>query len=559
MNHPLDRPGLIQFSGPETAALFTREVAESLSGVLARNLVSDPADPMAGFLSASIDGRPWTDTMWTRDAGVFLRELVQWGYIGTACQVAARLIDLVRRNAEGFRTFPTYFRPHEPASGSELDGTSAILIALVQLWDRLERTHPCARQIADFFTALDSPVEYIFHRLENHPLIPGSGEFGGGCGIEGEFYNVIQNNLVALALTVAQQIYHALGFRDHAARCSQAAAKIQANLLRHLRGPRGEWIWAVDVNTLQPDPLVLNDVFNQGFGGLNGMLSMPCDVYGMDTRNPPDAAGSDPAVLTCDLLFAEPRRRELFERYGVWTQFDRLYDGFFSGPSYGHGYATQSMLLLDRMHMASRAVDFLAKVTARPFPGNHLDRESPYYFYERIYLPELLAAWKDPAERHKGNMPDWIANAFDGETFDQGCGALNLVNVAEPLKIARLIAGIDNPGPHEIKLIPRIPPGWQGVSVVDWPLITPSGPARLDFQANIAPDARSLVAQVHLSVPLAALDLRAGPFPAETSSVEVLVNGERQVQPAFRSGDSAWAWVRMAGGREYTVQARAAL
>lgn len=70
------------------ALLDTGRYSSSVEGVLGYNLVSDPSDPMAGFVSASIDGWPWTDTMWSRDAGVFLRELVQWGRLETACQVA---------------------------------------------------------------------------------------------------------------------------------------------------------------------------------------------------------------------------------------------------------------------------------------------------------------------------------------------------------------------------------------------------------------------------------------------------------------------------------------
>ena len=62
-----DSVGQVVFEGIEAARLFTRELAESLAGVLANNYVSDPGDPMVGFVSASIDGRPWTDGfVWQR-------------------------------------------------------------------------------------------------------------------------------------------------------------------------------------------------------------------------------------------------------------------------------------------------------------------------------------------------------------------------------------------------------------------------------------------------------------------------------------------------------------
>lgn len=103
-------PGRLQFNGTEEAELFSKEIDSSIRGVLRKNFISDPNNDMQGFLSASIDGRPWTDTMWTRDAGVFLRELVQWGYFFEAKLLVENLIKLVLPNKEGFYTFPEYFK-----------------------------------------------------------------------------------------------------------------------------------------------------------------------------------------------------------------------------------------------------------------------------------------------------------------------------------------------------------------------------------------------------------------------------------------------------------------
>ena len=123
----------IKFYGCNAAELFTREIDESFIGVLSKNFVHDDKNIMQGFVSASVDGRPWSDTMWTRDAGVFLRELVQWGKYNYACLLADNLIELVLENSEGYFTFPEYFKYGLPGSGSELDGTSAIIIGMVML------------------------------------------------------------------------------------------------------------------------------------------------------------------------------------------------------------------------------------------------------------------------------------------------------------------------------------------------------------------------------------------------------------------------------------------
>lgn len=480
------RRGKLTFWGSQAAELFSRELDESFAGVLAHNLIHDPADPMLGFVSASIDGRPWTDTMWTRDAGVFLRELVQWGELETACLAAERLMALVQTNSEGYNTFPMFFQRGQPGSGSELDGTGAIIIGLVLLWERLPAGHPTREQIAAFLNNSASPLAYILNRLKGHPLIPGSGEFGGGCGIEGDFYNVVQNNLVRLALLAAARLENAAQHPDRAETYTRAANQLTANMLRYLRDANGAWLWNITIDTLQPDPAILYHPINKGFGGLNAVLAMNADVEGLELTVG-DRADTLASIRTYDQLLAFPLRREEFDRHGAWTQFDEYGNGLMTGPSYGQGYAAQAMLLMDRLEQAGKAVDFLAHVTFQPCPGNDLDRSSPYLFYERIYLPEL---WE------QSRTSGWTFPMFDGQKFDQGCGALNLVCVAEPLKIARLIAGVDDSDPACLRLTPRLLPGWAGFRAENWPVLTSNGLLRLDLTCERLADGLRLEVRV---------------------------------------------------------------
>ncbi|MDW7659654.1 MAG: hypothetical protein SCM11_20995, partial [Bacillota bacterium] len=149
-----DRPPRLVFAGCPDAGLFSRILKESLDGVLEKNYIKDHKDKMAGFVSASTDGRVWWDTMWTRDAGVFLRELTHLGYYNHACILTERLISMVQKNAKGFYTFPEYFKYGQPGSGNELDGTGAILIGMVLLWERLPDGNPYKDTIYQF---IDSP------------------------------------------------------------------------------------------------------------------------------------------------------------------------------------------------------------------------------------------------------------------------------------------------------------------------------------------------------------------------------------------------------------------
>lgn len=106
--------------------------------------------------------------------------------------------------------------------------------------------------------------------------------------------------------------------------------------------------------------------------------------------------------------------------------------GMGSSPSYGHGYTKQMMLLYDKPATAGKALSWLANATYDPEHEYKVRRSSPYYFYERTYSPDAVGKIK----------------------LEEGCGALNLVNVSEPLKISRLLLGVDDLNPDVMQLIP---------------------------------------------------------------------------------------------------------
>jgi len=449
-----DAPGTLTFHGQATAELFSKEINESFKAVLAKNYHTADHPYRPGYVTASIDRRPWFDTMWTRDGGTFMRELVLWGYLHRACLTADCLIKLVQKNSEGYYTFPEYFKGVKPGSGTELDGTASIIIAMVLLWQRLEDHDAYKSEIYAFLHQESSPLCYIHSRLQKEPLIAGSGEFGGGCGIKGEWYNVVQNNLVFLALTAAAHMEDQAKETETAQRYRRDAKMLRQNMEKYLIDADGGWIWCIDPQSLQPDTAITNHPINRGFGGLNGVACMSADVLGIDPVRA-DWWSASASEKTFMQLYHIPLRREQFEKYGIWSQFDVFRQGMSSGPSYGDGYALQTMLLFDKMEMAAKSLHYLAHATYAP-PSEYveLERDSPYYFYERYYSPDIIGKMK----------------------MEQGCGALNLVNVTEPLKVARLILGVDDwSQSNVVQIIPRLPLDWEGYEAVNWPVKTDKG------------------------------------------------------------------------------------
>ena len=389
-----------------------------------------------------------------------MRELVFWGYLNHACLLTDCLIQLVEKNDEGFYTFPEYFKKTNPGSGKELDGTAAVIIGMVHLWKRLPENNYYKNQIYQFLHQHASPLLYIHQKLLPQPLIEGSGEFGGGCGIAGDWYNVVQNNLVRLALIAGADLEKQAGNLESYEIYMNDVEKINENMLKYLADENSTWIWCIDPKTMLPDENIINDPINKGFGGLNGVVSMLADVTGFEPLMS-NWAGVKIGQNTLEKLYSFPLRKQQFDKYGIWSQFDEFREGMSSGPSYGDGYALQAMLLLDKMDMVDKSVHWLAGATYSPIAEYHeLDRDSPYYFYERYYSPDIV-----------GKMD-----------LEQGCGALNLVNVTEPLKVARLFVGVDDLSNNKVKIIPRVPPSWIGYNVTNWPVYTENGLVTADIR-----------------------------------------------------------------------------
>lgn len=485
-NPAADRPGQLRFWGCEAAELYTREIAESYAGVLRHNYVSQPGEKYPpGFVHASPIPQPWSGTFWTRDGGTFLRELVLWGNLEHACLTTECLIQLVDRNEDGFYAFPEYFKESQRASGAELDGTTSIVIGMSLLWQRLPAGHPTREQIYAFLHQQDSPVGYVLHELAKSPLLAGTGEFGGGCGIPGFHCNVVQNYLAILALNAAANMESEQGDQARAGTYRQAAQTLRSNMMKHLVAPDGAWIWCVDPKTLKPDPAIINHEINKGFGGLNGPACMYADVLGLDPLAS-DLPEADACLKTLEALYQVPGRKQQFDKYGIWPQFDVFRGGLSSGPSYGDGYALQTMLLYDKMDMAERALQWMATSTYRPVPEYKLNRESPYYFYERSYSPDAV-----------GKV-----------ALEEGCGALNLVNVTEQLKVARLILGVDDTSLEVVKIIPRLPKSWNGVEASNWPIRTKAGPIRANIKCEKNGEGTHFTLTVNSGKPIQRLEVR---------------------------------------------------
>jgi hypothetical protein len=486
-----DQPGKLKFSGSQTAELFSKEIDPSFQGALALDYVAkfDGTYP-AGFIHASPISQPWHGTMWTRDAGTFMRELVFWGDYEHACQLAQCVMDFVATDSNGFIAFARYFKPENGRlPGTEMDGQAATIISMIALWQRLPASDPFRAQLYHFLHQNSSPVRGIHYLLQHNPLVPGSGEFGGGNGRD-PYFNVVQNNLCALALLSAADMEDATGEHADAKLWRKDAKTIFHNIEKYLLEPDGSFLWCVNPKTMKPGRG--DHISNSGSGSFNGVTSMSADVLGLDPTNWPWQGALKHGEKTFDDLYSFPPRKAQFEKYGIWPQMNYTHQGLLTSPSYGQGYALQDMLVFDKLDMADHGLDFLAQFTFKS-PGvvfsyqhDHYGRLSPYYFYERMYSPDA-----------QGKME-----------MTAGCGPLNLVNVSEPLKVARLIAGIDDTSGKQVQIIPRLPPSWSGYHAENWPIRTDHGIVRADISYEKIKGSVNFSLQVKQGGPIPKLAVR---------------------------------------------------
>jgi hypothetical protein len=453
---------------PGTAQLRTVQHSPALCLAGNASSGSESVTIPAGYVQASPAGQGWAGSMWPRDGGAFLRELIMFGDFGTAVVHLQCVLQLLTTNSQGFFALPEHFDWTVPSGTlTAEEGTAALVLNMVMLWQRLCHQRPnttilsICGQIVGLLSSPKSPIEFWHTILDDigQPnyvgLVPGSGEFGGGCcavpGIDSWLYfNSVQNSAVANGLRAAAVFESTRGNVHAARRHTDTAALLRKNVERLLTNETdGGWIWAINITTLQPDALLLSNPANIGFAGINELLVGLNDGPAAEWVASPALSswptGVDRANRTFYRLLNTPLRKQLWDQYGIYTQFDVLKQANglpgHGSSAYGHDYALQVLLMQDELGMAARALSLLANIT---FGAGQ--RYSQYNFFEQISVPRTPNQAK------------------------VGCGELNLVNAMAPIKIARLILGLDDTDPQSTMLRPRLPPGWDRLVATYWPV-----------------------------------------------------------------------------------------
>jgi hypothetical protein len=463
----------------------------------------DPRSAGGEFGTFRKDVGVYYNASWSRDLGRSLQELTELGYFDQASKTAEYSLRDSRLWTENPKL--TYkgrqLPPHwsrvinspDPSLPFENDGHGLISLFIYKLW---QRTPDRDAWLRSHWTDVKAAGYWILWQFD-HPEISGAADgvlYTTGESAAGKGYSVYPDAICMTALEALARMADSIGETKSAADWRDRAEKMRkAIAARYLvNDSKYGRVWTLD------------------FAGWPNRST----VLG-------------PLITLADYKGFTPEDDDLAWRPANEAAYQRLIDtyqpfGFYGcAMGYGQGFVAQAALLLDRMKDATTMLNWTAREVYDPQIHSFI-------------VPE--GAQIDPSGR------------FMYRSGDHGNG----VQEAEIVKAMRIVIGLDDTNPSRLRLLPRMPYGWNEIAVERYPVLAEyAGKTetalvqykleRLDGRMNLDISSNKEVGTV---------TIRLGPFDRKPSAENVLING-RSPQDAsiVQSGDSWWVGFKAAIGR----------
>ena len=120
---------------------------------------------------------------------------------------------------------------------------------------------------------------------------------------------------------------------------------------------------------------------------------------------------------------------------------------------------------------------------------------------------------------------------------------MNFGTTLNAMKTARLLAGVDDHDPDNLKLVPRLPANWKGVKATEWVISHNVGvrkQTQIDFNYQHLQNKRYSL-ELKSEKPLKKITVRCGPFLQSTPNIMVLQGNEKLQFETYKSGPHNWA------------------
>ncbi len=431
---------------------------------------------------------------WSRDLGRSLQELTELGYFSKAAPVADFAFLSARTWAENpslkynGSSIPAHWSRviNHPdfAAPLENDGHGLISLFIYKLWQREPDRNAWLRA---HWTDVKAAGDWIPWQFE-HAQITGAangvlyttGESAGGKG-----YSVYPDDICMTALEALAQMADSIGETHSAELWRSTAEKMRKTIPARyiIDDPKYGRVWTLD-----------------------------------DAGWPNKSTVLGPLIFLADYKGFAPQDDNPAWRPVNQAAYQRLIDtykplGFYGwAMGYGQGFVTQAALLLDRMKDVTPMLNWAAR---------------------EIYEPEI----------HSFVVPEGAQLDPTGQYVFRTGDLGNGVQEAEIVKVFRILIGVDDTQPQRLRVMPRLPYGWNEIAVDKYPAFVEREGKR--ETALLHYDLRRAAGKMSLAIssdrPLGAVAMRLGPFEKQPEAADVLVNGKRPADATVgQSGDSWW-------------------
>jgi hypothetical protein len=436
------------------------------------------------------------DVAYSRDMGRSLQEITMLGYTNDA----RRCADWALRMAHRWETeprleidgaaVPQHFSMFvdRPDRGSyENDGHGLTTLFIYKIWQRLPDRDEWLREHWPDVRGLGDWILWQFDHPEiskaTNGLLHTLSESSGGNG-----YSVYPDSICMDALRALAKMADSIGETNPAAQWRGRADKMQDAITEHyiINDPKYGRVWTLEHSGWPNKSTVL------------GPLIFLADFEGWAPDNEHDGWRSVNEA-------AYQRLVDTYKPFGFYGQ----------AMGYGQGFVSQSALLLDRMRDATTILDWAAR---------------------EIYDPRFN-------QFDHFIVPEGVQISPSGQFWYRIGDLGNGVQEAEIVKTLRLVIGVDDTRPDRVQLYPRMPYGWNEISVTDYPVLCQAAGkmtlAHVSYKLKRAGKGMNL--EIRADNEFGLIAMRLGPFAQQPSVSDVWVNGQRPGEAMIQhSGDSWW-------------------
>ena len=411
--------------------------------------------------------------IWTRDVGRSVIEAQFGGAHDRSANAAKKALEIYLYDPSARYEQPNWKRIAnastlnnsnlwESVSGKENDGHATMMLFAYHV----ARTGGLSPEwLKENWKTINDAAEWICWQMEN----PNESHFNGVLHSETEAstqkygeHDLFSNTMACYGLRALARVAKQEGHETEAERWTKKADELWNGILKTFttEHPRYGTVFVDDAN----------DCWTWEYKRFAPLMLSP-DVFGYDL------AKIDPELYNiCENTYKA--QKEDFFNYAAGREM-----------GYGQAFITQAAILLDE---SDDMAGYLEKAGA--FCYHHTDHN--------YIVPEGVI--NHPSDRF------WFRNGDLGNSIQQ----------AEIVKCGRLLLGIDDMESNAgLKVMPRLPSGWNSIAVEKYPVLSEDKLTTLNMSYSREKNGYRL--KLESAEPVKINEMRFGPFPADTKTLSV--------------------------------------